>query len=329
MDWDDLDYQLAAASEELMRAHARAEQLTEEKSLLERRWARLQTSTHADKPSHDFWPDNTALCSETARREEHVGNGEAPPTCYSGKIERSAPPPVLADAMPDILKHGLHADSEGDGGATRDSIRLYDSLDKVMRPVATCSTTSHPCKSVLTNVPTSSGTHVSQQGRCDFHCAACVKRTSVTALPAMPPQLRTSRICSQADEWWKQEESRGASAAPGAAPSAQPDDAAQAVDGIPDLRSLPAKEQASSSDRTTATVCQSFGGILLMRVGNSSNAHGSEICCAGSPSDILAAGAAILSGASAKGFPQPTPPNAARCRYWRTGDDIPINEAIW
>lgn len=179
MDWDDLDYQLAAASEELMKAHARSEQLTEENSLLERRWARIQASTHADKPAHIFLPDDPALSADTVRREERVGNGGTPPTCDSGTTQRPAPPPSLAEAIPDILKHGLHVDGECDGGSTGDSIKIDGSVDKGMRPVATtatCSTNSYPSKSLLTNVPTSCETHSCQQRRCDFHRAAVNNR---------------------------------------------------------------------------------------------------------------------------------------------------------
>lgn len=169
IDWDDLDYQLAAASEELMKAHARAEQLTEEKSLLERRWARIQASTHVSKThTHEFLANELEGSAETFRQMARLHDTDTLQTC-SDQVQPSAPPPSLAEAIPEVLKHASHSDHEVGKAAQDHSVQPGKSSGTMALPVArskSFSAKSHPSKSVLTTVPTSFDSHPSQQGRC-------------------------------------------------------------------------------------------------------------------------------------------------------------------
>lgn len=177
VDWDDLDYQLAAASEELMKAHARAEQLTEEKTLLERRWARIQASTHVDRPHpEELLASELAGTAATAQCKEQLIDSKGSHLCDFGSVLSPPPPPSLADATPEVLKHAKDGGHELGRSKKNHSNQSDGSATKTCVPVAkttTFSEKSYPSKTVLMTVPTSCDSRPSQQGWYGSHHDAC------------------------------------------------------------------------------------------------------------------------------------------------------------
>eukprot|EP00892_Ulva_mutabilis_P007611 jgi/Ulvmu1/5221/UM022_0014.1 len=131
VDWDDLDYQLAAASEELMKAHARAEQLTEEKLLLERRWAHMQASVQADgqQPTAVMFPQAPASADAQAGGQPHFGSDGAM-QWQAAAMKQPPLPPSLADTTPDVLKHMGSGSEHFGSGSGLYSIRPDPTVSK-------------------------------------------------------------------------------------------------------------------------------------------------------------------------------------------------------
>lgn len=177
VDWDDLDYQLAAASEELMKAHARAEQLTEEKLLLERRWAHMQANVQvgARPPAEFMFAHGPAQAESQAWR---VGADSAH-TALQGEAaaaKKPAPPPSLADTIPGVLKHAASDSLTAGSGSKVQSVRPDPVTSKgsaARTRTAPFSGHSYSAKDVMPAIPPSHDSQTSQPGRCASQSSLC------------------------------------------------------------------------------------------------------------------------------------------------------------
>lgn len=172
LDWDDLDYQLAAAAEELAKAHARAEQLNEEKLVLERRWAHMQAKVKADVWQPQRFAMAQVPISSTAQacEEGHTDSGVERQWAPAA-AQKPAPPPSLADTSPNVLKHMLR-DSNDTGSGTEVHSIMHDAVSKRKSSMTMATMTSpssgqgHSQKSLLSALPTPQDVQPSQQARC-------------------------------------------------------------------------------------------------------------------------------------------------------------------